>query len=167
MLAQKMLEKDNESISLQNQKIELELDQKNKELTSNVLHLSNLNEFINSISEKLAEEKKNFKPENIKTINRIIKNIQTNTDDNIWKEFELRFEQVHSGFYENIQKEFPKLTPNEKKLCAFLKLNMTSKDISGITGQSVHSIEVARTRLRKKLGLSNKEETLIEFLEKY
>ena len=166
-MQKQIIENENESFKLKNQTISLELEKRNKELTSNVLHLSNLNNFINSVSDKLEEQKKNFKPENLKMVNKIIKTIQGNTDVNIWQEFELRFEKVHSGFYENLQKDHPKLTPNEKKLCAFLKLNMTSKDISGITGQSVHSIEVARTRLRKKLDLSNKEESLIDFIDKY
>ncbi|MCD4747537.1 MAG: hypothetical protein K8R58_14675, partial [Bacteroidales bacterium] len=60
--------------------------------------------------------------------------------------------------------KFPDLTANEKKLCAFLRLNMTTKDISAITHQTSNSIEVARTRLRKKLNLSNKDINLVTFI---
>ena len=60
---------------------------------------------------------------------------------------------------------YTKLLRNEKKLCAFLRLNMTTKEISAITYQSVNSITVARSRLRKKLGI-DKDENLIAYLEK-
>jgi DNA-binding CsgD family transcriptional regulator len=63
-----------------------------------------------------------------------------------------------------LQQQFPDLSPNERRLCAFLRLNMSSKEISTITGQSIHSIQVARTRLRKKLQLTHSEQGLIEFL---
>ena len=155
------------AVKLKTQTIQLKLEKTNKELTSNILHLSNMNEFVNSISKRLEDEKNNFKPENVKSINTIIKDIQRNSNDSLWEEFELHFEKVHSNFYKNIQQDFSNLTANERKLCAFLKLNMSSKDISSITGQTTHSIEVARTRLRKKLGLSNKKESLIEFINGY
>lgn len=149
-----------EAMTLKNESIQ-------KELTSNILHLSKMNEFVNSISTNLKEKKKDLKPENVKSINNIIRNIQANTNNSIWNEFELHFEKVHSDFYNNVQTDFPNLTSNERKLCAFLKLNMSSKDISSITGQTSHSIVVARTRLRKKLGLSHTKENLTAFINKY
>ena len=60
--------------------------------------------------------------------------------------------------------KFPNLTPNEQRLCAFLKLNMSTKDISELTGQTINAIEMARYRLRKKLHISGKDENLITFL---
>lgn len=82
----------------------------------------------------------------------------------VWKEFELRFSQLHHGFYDKLLKTCPDLTINERRLCAFLKLDMHTKEISVITGQSVQSINMARFRLRKKLGLNNTETSLFEFL---
>jgi DNA-binding CsgD family transcriptional regulator len=61
---------------------------------------------------------------------------------------------------------YPDLTPNEKKICAFLRLNMSTKDIAAITHQSVHSLNVARTRLRKKLGIDGTDENLVNFLNR-
>ena len=62
--------------------------------------------------------------------------------------------------------KFPKLSPNEKKLCAFLRLNMSTKDIAALTRKSTSSIDVARTRLRKKLEISGTDTNLISFLAK-
>jgi DNA-binding CsgD family transcriptional regulator len=87
-----------------------------------------------------------------------------NTSKTIWEEFEHRFIAVNPEFYQTLLQSFPDLTQNEKRLCAFLKLNMNTKEISTITGQTPHSINVARTRLRKKLGLSNSEVCTCDFL---
>jgi DNA-binding CsgD family transcriptional regulator len=94
----------------------------------------------------------------------ILKSIRNGERTQEWKEFETRFTQVHQDFYNKLEEQFPDLSPNERKLCAFLKLNMTSKDIGAITHQSLHSIEVARTRLRKKLNLTGSDENLVAFL---
>ena len=81
-----------------------------------------------------------------------------------WEEFEYRFQHLHSGFYDRLNQRFPGLTINERRLCAFLKLDMTTKEISDITGQSVRAIHMARIRLRNKLGLTHTEKELFDFL---
>ena len=91
-------------------------------------------------------------------------NLQSNIDRNIWTTFEERFKDVHHDFYNKIDEKYPHLTENDRKLCAFLKLNMSTKDIAAITHQNPNSIEVARTRLRKKLNISNTDISLVSFL---
>ena len=93
----------------------------------------------------------------------MIRDLLQNTSKDVWKEFEIRFQEVHSDFYNNLNEKYPDLTPNEKKICAFLRLNMSTKDISAITYQSVRSIDMARFRLRKKIGLET-DENLVTFL---
>ncbi len=105
----------------------------------------------------------NFKKENQKIIQDVIRDLLLNSSKDVWKEFEVRFQEVHSDFYDNLNKRFPDLTPNEKKICAFLRLNMSTKDISAITYQSLRSINMARFRLRKKIGLDT-DENLVTFL---
>ena len=97
------------------------------------------------------------KPENNTWIKEILREMQSNVDNTVWGEFEMRFQQVHQDFYQKLLEKYPDLTPNEIKICAFLKLNMTTKDISAITFQSVKSIQVARNRLRKRMGISRDE----------
>jgi DNA-binding CsgD family transcriptional regulator len=128
------------------------------------MYLARTNEFISALSEKLLKNKLSFKKENQQLINDLIRDLQSFADKDTWKEFELRFQEVHSDFYNKLNEQFPDLTSNEKKLCAFLRLNMTTKEISAITYQSVNSITVARSRLRKKLDI-DKDENLISYLE--
>jgi len=94
----------------------------------------------------------------------ILREMQSNLDNTVWNEFEVRFQQVHKDFYRKLMQKYPDLTPNEIKICAFLKLNMSSKEISAITFQSVKSLEVARHRLRKKMGI-DRDDNLVSVLQ--
>jgi len=154
------------NLELEKENLQTELDFKNKELTTNVMYQLKKNNFIWSISEKLKELTIHLRPDNKKSIKDVIKELDSNMSKESWEEFEIRFNEVHNKFYENLIKEFPDLTPNELKLSAFLKLNMTTKDIGTITYQTAHSITVARHRLRAKLGLE-RDANLVSFLAKY
>jgi tetratricopeptide (TPR) repeat protein len=152
------------NLALEKTALEKELDLRNKELTTNVMYLVQKNEYITDIAEQLISVKK-YLPENDNhVVDRLINDLRLNRDDKVWKEFEIRFQEVHKDFYSRLNERFPDLTPNEKKLAAFLRLNMTTKDISAITFQLPDSIKTARSRLRKKLGLSQ-EANIIAFLE--
>jgi len=153
-----------QNLSLEKQALELTLETKNKELITNVMYLVSKNELLKDTTERLIQALETVKPENKKTIQQVIIDLQTSVDKDVWEDFELRFNQVHSEFYEKLNQNFDDLTPNEKKLCAFLKLNMTTKEISAITQQSARSIEVARARLRKKLKIANTNLNLVNFL---
>jgi tetratricopeptide (TPR) repeat protein len=137
---------------------------KNKELTTNVMYLIRKNELINNVAERLLKLQRSAIPENQKTIQEIILDLQKEADNDTWKEFELRFNQVHSEFYTTLRKLYPELSPADEKLCAFLRLNMSSKEIAAITQQSIKSVEVARARLRKKLNLTNTSSNLVTHL---
>jgi len=151
-------------IKLENEKLEKDMLIKNKELTTNVLYLLQKNELINSITSRLLKLKANMKEENVAPVQKIIVDLQSITEKEVWEEFEYRFQSVHEEFYQNLKKKFPDLTPSEIKLAAFLKLNMNTKEIASITNQSVNSLETARYRLRKKLGITNQEVNLVNFL---
>lgn len=156
-----------EKSQLEKENLEMDLETKNKELITNVMYLVKKSELMNDVSSRLMELKSRLKKENIEPVQKIIFDLHTGADQGVWKEFELRFQQVHKDFYKNLKEKFPNLTPGEVKLCAFLRLNMTSKEISAISHQSVKSIEVLRTRIRKKLNLTNTDTNLISFLADY
>lgn len=141
-----------------------DVEMKNKELTTNVMYLIRKNELINSVAERLLKLQTTLRPENHKVVQEIILELQKEADNDSWKEFELRFQRVHSEFYTTLRKLYPQLSPSEEKLCAFLRLNMSSKEIAAITQQSIKSIEVARARLRKKLDLTNTNSNLVTHL---
>ena len=72
---------------------------------------------------------------------------------------------LNSKFFKILTEKFPKLSANEKRLCAFLKLNLSTKEISSITGRTTNSIMVARVRLRKKLGITHKGVEFHQFFD--
>jgi len=121
-------------------------------------------EQLNKIISKLVTHRMYFKKQNHVFIDNIIKDLRLCTNKNAWEEFEICFQDIHSDFYRKLEIRYPSLSINEKRLCAFLRLNMTTKEIASITQQSTNSIEVARTRLRKKLNLSNKDISLTSFI---
>lgn len=163
-LYQESLELESRNLVLEKRNLEMELEYRNKELATHVMYLLKKNEFIASVSERLINLKKNLSLSNSAGLQTIVREMKSNIDHTVWNEFELRFQKVHQSFYDNLQARFPDLSPNERKLCAFIRLNMTIKDISAITYQSENSIRVARIRLRKKLGLE-RDENLIAFLQ--
>jgi tetratricopeptide (TPR) repeat protein len=167
LLKKDKYELERKHFDLAKRKLEEEIEYKNRELTTNVMYLLKKNEMITNISEKLIKSQLDFKKENQKIIQDIINELKTDQNVDVWAEFEAHFTQVHTDFYKKLNEQFPNLTSNEKKLCAFLKLNMSTKDIASITYQSVKSISVARSRLRKKLNIESDDVNLANFLAKY
>jgi tetratricopeptide (TPR) repeat protein/DNA-binding CsgD family transcriptional regulator len=164
LLESKNLILEKQNLELERSNLKQELDFRNKELATHVMYLLKKNEFISSISEKLLNVKTLLNNEDKKWVQDIVREMKSNVDNTVWGEFEMRFQQVHDDFYDRLKEHYPDLTPNEKKICAFLRLNMTTKDISSITFQSVKSIQVARTRLRKKMNMT-RDENLISYLQ--
>lgn len=164
-LAKESAELNNKELSLREGNLKRDLEFKNKELTTNIMYLLKKNEFIVEISNRLVTLKKEMKKSDQEIIQKIIVDIKNAQDDDIWKEFEVRFSQVYNDFYERLNTKYPDLTLNEKRICAFLRLNMTTKEICALTRQSYNSLNVARARLRKKLNIHNEEINLVTFLE--
>ncbi|MGV0997462.1 tetratricopeptide repeat protein [Empedobacter falsenii] len=160
------LELERKNLSLEHGKLKEDLAFQNREMTSKVMFILKKNELINSIGDQLVELKKNAPSQNQKQIQEMIIEMRQKKDQDVWTEFETHFTKVHPDFYSRLNQQFPDLTPNEKKLCAFLKLNLSTKEISAITYQSVNSIMVSRTRLRKKLNIQGEETNLTSFLMK-
>jgi tetratricopeptide (TPR) repeat protein len=152
-------------LQLEKAGFERELEFKNKEMVLNVMSLMKKNEMLADLSEKLIRiEKEETLSKSKETIKKVARELQKSQEEEIWKEFSYRFKEVHGEFYNNLLQKFPTLSPNELKLCAFLRLNMSSKDIAELTGQRVSSLETARYRLRQKLGIANSDINLITFL---
>jgi tetratricopeptide (TPR) repeat protein len=153
---------------LEKQKLEDELDFRNKELATNVMSLMKKNEMLSDFSVRLIQVEKEAEKDETKTaIRKISKELKNSVETEIWEEFELRFKEVHTEFYHKLMHDYPNLTPNEQRLSAFLRLNMSTKEISELTGQSISAIEMARFRLRKKLNISGTDENLITFLSQF
>ncbi len=144
-----------------------QLESQNRELASKALEMLRVNETISNIIEKLeAINKQNKQGEEISPhIHGIISGLEAQLKDNSWNEFEKIFKQIHTGFFQKILRICPDLSPAELKIAAFLKLNLTTKEIAAISYKSESGIKSTRYRLRKKLGITS-EDSLIPFLIK-
>lgn len=151
-------------LKLEKENLEKDIKIKDKELTTSTMNLMQKNELIDDISDKLLKLKSSLDLESQHAIQRVVTDLQSNLRPELLKEFEFRFQQVHEEFFDILNARFPNLSPSERKLCAFLKLGMTTKEISAITYQNIKAIEIARTRLRKKLNLTNQDQNLVTFL---
>jgi len=137
--------------------LELELDYKNRQLTSYALHLARNNEFVQTTTDDLQQILLGINPRDKERSDRIkemISDLHQYSTGHDWQEFRLYFEEVHQSFEKNLSTAFPDLSPNDKKICALLKLGLSSKEIASITFRELRSVESARNRLRKKLGLA-------------
>jgi hypothetical protein len=156
-------------LKLHAERLELEQEKLNSQLVNKENKLVELEQRLakNAMLEDLVDELQIVQSSAQKTESKSgssSENSKLIQQGKIWEEFEIRFAKTHAGFYDRLMQACPGLTTNERRLCAFLKLDMTTKEISTITGQSIRAIEIARTRLRKKLNLSQTETSLFEFL---
>jgi len=133
------------------------------ELISSTLKLMHLNELNNSLINDLVKVNPYTNKEGQELIRQMSQKFRMNMAEQIWNDFETRFENAFDSFYTVLLEKFPSLTPNERKLCALLRSGLSSKDIAILTFQNPQSVDVARYRLRKKLNLVN-DENLIDFL---
>lgn len=141
------------------------LESKNKTLISKAMAEMHRTDIINSILTDLKQVKrKAVKKETQQAIDYILVSLQRDLNSNVWKEFEVSFEQVHESFCKALNLKHPDLSPKDRRLCSLLYLDLTSKEIALITGQSFKSIENARTRLRKKLNLTNEKVNLSNYM---
>lgn len=155
-----------ESEKLQGE-IQNTIDQRNRELTTYTLEKLKTNEFINDISDELRQLLGDVNPrdrEHKTHIQVILKKLMQFGDQDSWKEFQYYFEKVHPKFYDTLDLKYPALTSKEKRLCAFLCLDLSTKEIAAITFREVRSVESSRNRLRKKLDIPQ-EANLSEFIK--
>ncbi|HMH23139.1 MAG TPA: triple tyrosine motif-containing protein [Puia sp.] len=160
-----MEKNEKEIIRLKNIKLETEVEHNNAELASNTMSLLQKRELLNKIKEEIIkvqdEPESDKKTKNIRRIIKII-NEQLEINDD-WERFSLYFDKVNNDFLKILKDNFPLLTPTDLKLCAYLRLNLSTKAIADLLNLSIRGVESSRYRLRKKLDLSN-DITLFDFL---
>lgn len=160
-----MEKSEKEIIKLRNEKLEAEIHHKNKELASAAMHLVQKGELVTKVKDELLKLKKSSpasKEEgDFKKVIRIISEEDRTEED--WEHFAHHFDKVHSDFLVSLKEHFPKLTPNELKLCAYLRMNLSTKEIAQLMNISVRGVEISRYRLRKKLQIPT-ETNLFEHL---
>ena len=149
---------------LEKQRLMNEIDLKRKELANTTMMAAKKNEVLMEIQGELSKDKNKFSNQfRMKHIMNKINNAVKNKDE--WKVFETNFNEVHEDFFKDILARYPKLTGKDLKLCSYLKMNLSSKEIAPLMGISVRGVEVHRYRLRKKMDLES-DVNLTKFLIK-
>jgi DNA-binding CsgD family transcriptional regulator len=157
-IKREQLKAEKQMVQLNNEKLRLDIANKNRELAISTMSIIKKNEFLNSIKSQLEEAADSAPIKSV--INTINRNIN-NTDD--WKFFEEAFNNADKDFLKKIKSHHQDLTPNDLKLCAYLRLNLSSKEIAPLLNISVRSVEVKRYRLRKKMNLEH-ENSLTDYI---
>ncbi len=142
-------------------KLNEELSCKERELTSKTIFINQKNQLLEKLISELDELKKSDVP--VQSIQHLQLQIKLELAPNAWKEFEIQFNDVHPGFQQRLLEKYPELSPAERRLCSFVRLDMNTREISSLSGHSIKSIEVARTRIRKKIGVPH-EQNLTNFI---
>jgi DNA-binding CsgD family transcriptional regulator len=168
-LHQLELEKsEKEIVKLRNEKLIAEIEHKNTELASAAMHLVQKGELLSNIREELGHLTKSLNghgsPEEFKKMQRILS--EENRIDKDWEQFASHFDMVHSDFLRILKLQFQSLSAHELKLCAYLRMNLSSKEIAQLENISVRGVEISRYRLRKKLKLQT-ETNLFDFLMQF
>lgn len=151
---------------IENELLLQKMEGKNKELTSNAIQMLQVSERIDATQKELSHLKSISDSPTKKMLSTIILDLKKGNQSFNKQEFEKLFIETDEEFYKKLLHEFPTLTKNEIRLCAFAKMNFSAKEISSVTQQSPNSILVGRSRLRKKLGLEENQ-SLTAFLKNY
>jgi DNA-binding response OmpR family regulator/DNA-binding CsgD family transcriptional regulator len=138
--------------------LEQEIYNQKKHLTLNSANMVQQGDLLQSLISELKKVFPYTSPEGKSILNSLIMQLNDKSNERLWNEFELSFEKVHSTFYMNLINSIPDISVREKRLCAFLRMNMTTKEIAAISFQTMNAIDVAKHRLRKKTGTENDEE---------
>ena len=165
---QEALKRKQEEMAQRQEEMSLELDHKNRQLTSYTLDLAAVNEFHQRVSTSLSalREKKLSATEADNELKGLILSLQHFNDKPLGDDFRVYFDEVHPGFLMRLSQQFSVLSKADLRLCAYLHLGMTTKEIAALTFKEVRSVESARNRLRKKLNLPP-ETNLAQFLEQF
>lgn len=156
--AMRALETKQEMIRLKNEQLQKDVEGKNRELAVATMSTLKRNEFLNTLKEKLTHI------DDLKQIEELINTINEKLSSNDdWEYFKKAFDNSDQAFFQKLKISHPSLTKNDLKLCAYLRLNLSSKEIAPLLNISVHSVEIKRYRLRKKMELKRKQ-GIVEYI---
>ncbi|MCR5077166.1 MAG: hypothetical protein K6A82_03910 [Prevotella sp.] len=164
--------REKELVKLRNDQLTVELKHKSGELADSTMNLVRKNDMLQEIDEQMQELSESVRREEMKAkltkkINDIRRGIKMNmNDDDNWEKFQENFNLVYDNFMQRLISDYPDLKKNDLKLCAYLKMGLSSKEMASLLNTSVRSVETARYRLRKKLDLESGE-NLTNFIQTF
>lgn len=164
-LKQEAIANEQQIIKIKNEQLEADLDRKSRELANSTMNIVYKNELLQKISSELVELKdssgKKLTSDQLRRIQKVIDDAMT--DERDWNLFEDSFNETHENFFKKLKAHYPELVPNDLKLCAYLRMNMNSKELASLLNITLRGVEIRRYRLRKKLNLEH-DQNLTEFL---
>lgn len=138
-------------VEAKNEQLNQRIESKNRELAISTMSMIKKNTLLGSIKDELIHVNE------LSEVKKVIRNIDKNINDNEdWTYFEEAFNNADKDFLKKIKELHPKLTPNDLRLCAYLRLNLSSKEIASLLNISPKSVEIKRYRLRKRMNLEHK-----------
>lgn len=152
-------------VKLQTERLQAELAGKNRELANSAMSLVYKNELLQKLSQEMLKLKdsngKLLGEDQLRKIQKVID--EGMNDERDWNLFESSFNEAHESFFKKLKVNHPDLVPNDLKLCAYLHMNMSSKEMASLLNISLRGVEIRRYRLRKKLDVPH-DKNLVEFL---
>jgi DNA-binding CsgD family transcriptional regulator len=157
-----------EIIKLTNDKLQAEIEHKSAQLATNTMAIVRKNELLQSIKIEIQKQKSDLgdrfpRKYYSQIIGMIDRGLQ---DEKEWEDFEQLYDQAHGDFFKRLKSDYPQLTPSDLRLCAYLRMNLSSKEIAPLLSISVRGVEERRYRLRKRLNLST-DTNLTEMIMTY
>lgn len=163
------LKKEKENIEQKNEQLKNEVVYKSKDLANSTMSLIKKNQFLIELRDEL-DKMKAFSEQNklvTEDIRRVIRKINNGIDDEeSWQVFEDYFDHVHENFMKKMKKRYPSLTSKDLRMCAYIRMNLSSKEIAPLLDITVRGVEISRYRLRKKMELE-RDENLSDFLFRF
>ena len=153
-------EKEKQIINLKNEQLELENKSKGRELAASTMSIIKKKQLLATIKDelKLLKDK-----DTMQDVIKVIDKSLNKTDD--WEFFQEAFNNADKDFLQKVKHAYPDLTPNDLRLCAYLRLNLSSKEIAPLLNISHKSVEIKRYRLRKKMNLDSSDNLVTRILE--
>jgi DNA-binding CsgD family transcriptional regulator len=164
-LKQEAIANEQQIVKIRNEQLQADLASKSRELANSAMNIVYKNELLQKISDEITQLKddsgKRLSSDQLKRIQKVIDDGMT--DERDWNLFESSFNEAHESFFKKLKAQHPDLVPNDLKLCAYLRMNMNSKEMASLLNISLRGVEIRRYRLRKKLNLEH-DKNLVEFL---
>jgi ligand-binding sensor domain-containing protein/DNA-binding CsgD family transcriptional regulator len=164
-LKQETIANEQQIVKIKNEQLQADLASKSRELANSAMNLVYKNELLQKISEEITHLKdssgKKLSEDQLRRIQKVID--EGMNDERDWNIFESSFNEAHENFFKKLKSDHPDLVPNDLKLCAYLRMNMSSKEMASLLNISLRGVEIRRYRLRKKLNLQH-DKNLVEFL---
>ncbi|WP_379840338.1 helix-turn-helix and ligand-binding sensor domain-containing protein [Flaviramulus multivorans] len=165
ILKERAIENEKKLVQIKNESLKNEVKLKSKQLANTAMALVKKNESMLEIKNELARNEASFK--NTLGYKKLLKKIDNSIGhEDEWQIFEYNFNQVHEEFFNQLKSKFPKLTHKDLKICAYIKMNLLTKEIAPLMNVSIRGLETHRYRLKRKLNLGN-DKSLGDYLRNF